>query len=156
MVEMYVCSNDQSVISSVNSCTALAALKKHYNNLWRSFPDDHMITLSTLCEACNVQSEAIEMITACRSSDEANRTILNYIIFITKGDQQIMEFCNLMQKLINNPRLSKITSDLRSGVLALGTILMTETIKSVLLQNNAQYYLNVLSSPTRLSPCNLP
>ncbi|XP_065903832.1 uncharacterized protein [Dysidea avara] len=93
---------------------ALAILKKHYHNLWRSFPDDHMMTLSTLCESFNVHPEAIEMVTACRSSDEANRTILNYIIFITKGDHQIMEFCNLMQKLINNPRLSKITSDLRS------------------------------------------
>ena len=98
--------------------TALAILKKHYHNLWRSFPDDHMMTLSTLCESFNVHPEAIEMVTACRSSDEANRTILNYIIFITKGDHQIMEFCNLMQKLINNPRLSKITSDLRSGVCA--------------------------------------
>jgi len=75
-----------------------------------------MITLSTMCESFTVHSEAIEIITSCRSSEEANRTILDYIIYILKGDQEMMDFCNLMQKLISNPRLSKITSALRTGV----------------------------------------
>ena len=96
-------------------CSALAILKKHYHTLWRSFPDDHMMTLAIMCDSFTVHPEAIEMITRCRTSDEANRTILNYILFILKGDHQMMEFCNLMQKLINNPRLSKITGDLRNG-----------------------------------------
>jgi len=96
--------------------TALAVLKKHYHALWRSFPDDHMITLSTLCETFDVHSEAIEMITNKPTSEEANQVILNYIIFITKGDQQMNAFCDLMIKLINNPKLSKITKALKSGM----------------------------------------
>jgi len=69
-----------------------------------------------MCEAFNVHSRAIEMITSCQTSEKANRAILDYIIFILKGDHQMTEFCNLMQKLINNQRLLKITSDLRAGV----------------------------------------
>jgi len=57
-----------------------------------------------------------------------------------------MEFCNLMQKLINNPRLSKITSDLRSGMLVLSTILVTEHF----VFNQCLVY-SIISPP-----CNLP
>ena len=90
-------------------------LKKHYHTLWRSFPDDHMITLTTLCGEFNVQGVAIEMITNCSTSEEANRTILDYIIFITNGDQQLNAFCDLMAKLINNPKLSRVVGSLRKG-----------------------------------------
>ena len=75
-----------------------------------------MITLSTLCETFDVHPEAIETITSQPNSKEANQVILNYIIFITKGDQQMNAFCDLMIKLINNPKLSKITKILKSGM----------------------------------------
>ena len=75
-----------------------------------------MITLTTLCGEFNIQGEAIEMITSCLTSEAANRTILDYIIFITKGDQQLNAFCDLMAKLINNPKLSRVVSGLRNGM----------------------------------------
>ena len=76
-----------------------------------------MTTLSTLCGAFNVQAEIIGKIVSCSSSEEANRMILDHVISITKGDHQMIAFCNLMEKLINNPQLSEIVNVLRSGLL---------------------------------------
>ena len=113
------------LIYCLDCCSAaLAVLKKHYHALWRSFPDDHMITLTTLCGEFKVQDRAIEIITSCSTSEEANRTILNYIIYITNGDQQMNAFCNLMAKLINNPKLSRVVGGLRKGTSIFGFVHM--------------------------------
>ena len=94
---------------------ALKILKKHYHVLWRSFPDDHMITLSTLCGLITVHNEAIEAITSSSTPEEGNQGILNYIIYITNGDQHMNAFCELMAKLIDNPKLSRVISILKKG-----------------------------------------
>ena len=118
------------LIYCLDCCSAaLAVLKKHYHALWRSFPDDHMITLTTLCGEFKVQDRAIEMITRCSTSEEANRTILDYIIFITNGDQQMNAFCNLMAKLINNPKLSRVVGGLRNGTSIFGFVQMYAVLK---------------------------
>ena len=95
---------------------ALAILKKHYHALWRSFPDDHMITLSTLCGIFRISDEIIDMITSKPTFEEANQLMLDYVIFITNGDQQMNAFCELMAKIIKNPKLSKVTSNLKKGI----------------------------------------
>lgn len=98
--------------------TALAILKKHYNALWRSFPDDHLVTLTVMCDECkNVDPHFTQVVASLQSLEQANKTMLNYIILIVNGDQQIMAFCDLMEKMINNPALSKVVSSLRTGML---------------------------------------
>ena len=94
---------------------ALEVLKKHYNTLWRCFPDDYMLTLTTMCEVCTVGDGIPELITLLQTPEDCNQTILNYIISITKGDDQMMAFCNLMEKFINNTRFSKIISAFKKG-----------------------------------------
>ena len=98
-------------------CTylALEVLKKHYDTLWRCFPDDYMLTLTTMCEVCTVGDGIPELITLLPTPADCNQTILNYIISITKGDDQMMAFCNLMEKFINNARFSKIISAFKKG-----------------------------------------
>ena len=96
---------------------ALAILKKHYHALWRSFPDDHLVTLTVLCDECkNVDPDIIQSIASLQSSEQANKFMLDYVILILKGDQQLMAFCDLMEKMINNPALSKVVSSLRTGI----------------------------------------
>lgn len=103
-------------MQKVFNSTVLDVLRKHYNNLWRNFPTDHMITLSTMCEAFEVEAEFIGKIISCSSSEEANKTILDYVISITK-EHQVMTFCNLMERMINDPQLSEITNVFRTGLL---------------------------------------
>jgi len=82
--------------------------------LWRNFPTDHMITLSTMCETFEIEAEFIGRIISCSSSEEANRIILDHAISISKGDNQIMTFCDLMEKMVNDPQLSDA---LKTGLL---------------------------------------
>ena len=97
--------------------TALAILKKHYHALWRSLPDDHLVTLTVLCDECeNINPEITQMVATLQSSEQANEIMLDYVIVILKGDQQMMAFCDLMEKMINNPALSKVVSSLRTGI----------------------------------------
>ena len=113
---MFVCERIIYIHYYLDYCSvAIAVLKKHYHALWRSFPDDHMITLATLCGEFKIHDEAIEMVSTCSTSEGGNRTILDYIIFITNGEQQMNAFCDLMAKLINNPKLSRVVSSLRKG-----------------------------------------
>ena len=90
-------------------------LKKHYNALWWSFPNDYMKTLTQLCGLTDVDETVIDMVISQPTSDHSNRTMLDIIIYVLKGEQHLMEFCNLMEKFINNTRLSKIVDQLRNG-----------------------------------------
>ena len=104
--------------------SALAILKKHHHALWKSFPDDHLITLTVLCDECkNADPYVIELVTSLQSPEQANKIMLDYIISIMTGDQQIIAFCDLMEKMINNPALSKIISALRTGTYVVTFIL---------------------------------
>ena len=94
---------------------AIALLKKHYDFVWRSFPEDYMASLSTLCEIFKVDEDTIELITLLPTSEQSNRMILDYILFIMVGEDKLMGFCDLIELLINNTRLSKIVTELRNG-----------------------------------------
>ena len=107
-----VCYSDNAKISYF---LALEILKKHYPFLWRSLPEDYMATLATVCVECSVSNGVIELITSFSTPDQCNQEILNYIIYITRGDDHMMAFCKLMEKLITNPQLSKIVGALRKG-----------------------------------------
>ena len=96
---------------------ATALLKKHYDILWRSFPEDYMATLSTLCEIFKVDEDTIELITLLPTSEQSNRMMLDFILFIMIGEDKLMGFCDLIELLINNTRLSKIVTELRNGEL---------------------------------------
>ena len=90
-------------------------LKKHYDALWWSFPNDYMKTLTELCDLTSVDDDIIDMITSQPTADHSNKIMLDLLIYVLKGEQHLMEFCNLMELLINNTKLSKIVDQLRNG-----------------------------------------
>jgi len=90
-------------------------LKKHYESIWRSFPEDYMATLSTLCDIFKVDEDTVELITLLPTSEQSNRMMLDYILYIMKGEEKLMGFCDLIELLINNTRLSKVVTELRNG-----------------------------------------
>jgi len=74
-----------------------------------------MATLSVLCEVFKIDEDIVELITIMPTSDQSNRMMLDYILYIMKGEDRLMKFCDLMEVLINNIRLIKIVKDLRNG-----------------------------------------
>ena len=92
-------------------------LHSHYDTLWQSFPQDHLITLSRLCDLLPVDERLVETIALYPTTDQdvANRRILNAALSNVKLDSELLGFCMLVEKLIENPEESKIIVKLRSG-----------------------------------------
>ena len=92
-------------------------LHSHYDTLWQSFPQDHLITLSRLCDLLPVDERLVETIALYPTTDQnvANRRILNAALSNVKRDSELLGFCMLVEKLIENPEESKIIVKLRSG-----------------------------------------
>ena len=69
-----------------------------------------------MCEECPVGNGIVELVTLLPTPEQCNRTILDYIIYIIKGDDEhLITFCALMEKFINNVRFSKIIGAFRRG-----------------------------------------
>ena len=75
-----------------------------------------MTTLAVVCTECSISDEVIELITSFSTPDYCNQEMLNYLIFVTSGDDRMIAFCRLMDSLITNPRLSKVVAALRKGM----------------------------------------
>ena len=90
-------------------------LHSYYDTLWQSFPQDHLITLSRLCNLLPVEERLVETIASYSSSEMANKRILNAALSNVKHDSVLLGFCILVEKLIEDPTKSKVIEKLRSG-----------------------------------------
>ena len=90
-------------------------LHSHYDTLWQSFPQDHLITLSRLCDLLPVEERLMQTIASYSSSEVANKRILNAAISNVKHDSVLLGFCVLVEKLIEDPEKSRVIEKLRSG-----------------------------------------
>ena len=90
-------------------------LHSYYDTLWQSFPQDHLITLSRLCNLLPVDEKLMQTIASYSSSEVANKRILNAAISNVKHDSVLLGFCILVEKLIEDPEKSRIIEKLRSG-----------------------------------------
>ena len=90
-------------------------LHSYYDTLWQSFPQDHLITLSRLCDLLPVDEKLMQTIASYSSSEVANKRILNAAISNVKHDSVLLGFCILVEKLIEDPEKSRIIEKLRSG-----------------------------------------
>ena len=95
--------------------TGRTMLHSYYDTLWQSFPQDHLITLSRLCNLLPVEERLVETITSYSSSEMANKRILNAALSNVKHDSVLLGFCVLVEKLIEDPAKSKVIEKLRSG-----------------------------------------
>ena len=92
-------------------------LHSHYDTLWQSLPQDHLITLSRLCDLLPVDERLVETIALYPTTDQdvANRRILYAALSNVKRDSELLGFCALVEKLIGNPNKTKIIEKFRSG-----------------------------------------
>ena len=97
--------------------TGRTMLRSYYDTLWQSFPQDHLITLSRLCDLLPVEERLVETIALYPTSehDVANRRILNAALSNVKRDNELLGFCLLVEKLIASPNKAKVTEKMKSG-----------------------------------------
>ena len=81
--------------------TGVATLMKHYNNLWMSLPEDHMITLGRFfdIEMYKICDEVINQIVSSTNPQWSNKKILDLLISVTKNDYQLLGLSFLIETL---------------------------------------------------------
>ena len=95
------------------TCVEVAVLKKHYNNILKNFPSDHMTSLNKLCQVTTVTDATVDKIISCPTSQESNREILDTLIGISAKHNGLTKFCSAIEKIVGS-RSSAVES-LRSG-----------------------------------------
>jgi len=85
-----------------NVILGVAILKKHYYNLLKSFPSDHMITLGKMCQLTFIDDGLVDRILSCSTSRQANRAMLDIMIVLIKSDLQLLDFCNALEGILGN------------------------------------------------------
>ena len=91
----------------------VAVLKKHYYNLLRSFPPDHMTNLGKMCECTIISDVLIDQILECSTPQQSNQKMLDILILIIKDDSDLLEFCKAMEGVLGN--LPTVIGPLRIG-----------------------------------------
>ena len=82
---------------------AFAVLRKYYDALLECFSDDHITTISTLCEVIPV-SEGFFNKVLSMTYKEANRRILNALLCGLKNDNQLLALCEILETLISQEK----------------------------------------------------
>ena len=74
-----------------------------------------MITLGKLVQIGNVNDEAIDWISTAPTATIGNQRVLDFVILSIKGEDTLLEFCDILEKLIEHPALLKLVESLRNG-----------------------------------------
>ena len=91
----------------------VAVIKKHYTSLLRCLPSDHMITLGRLSQAIPLRDQTIDQIISCTDSTEANKKILHLLILMIENDNNLLDFCSAMEKILRG--IPTALESLRNG-----------------------------------------
>jgi len=82
-------------------------LRKYYNILWQSFSDDHILTVGLLDACIEVKEGFFNEVVATTNPALANQRVLNALIYWLKKDDNIMEFCKVIKRLVKNNKHEK-------------------------------------------------
>jgi len=74
-----------------------------------------MISLGKLIKLGNVSEEVIDWISTAPTATIGNQRVLDFVIMSIKGEDSLLEFCDLLEKLIEHPALLKLVESLRNG-----------------------------------------
>ena len=102
-------------------------LKKYYNIILESLPDDHTTSISLLSENgenAPVDEGFFSEILSTTDCREANCRILNAVILMMKEDRNIMGLCKLVMMLVGSKKFSKEILEFEAGKLKLCNFLI--------------------------------
>ena len=102
-------------------CTSpgYALLKKYGNFLLNKFPPDHLETLAKVSKQYPLDDILVDSIVTASCPAEGNQRILKICMLMVQTDKCLNEFCSTMEKLVDNPKLSKIMEVFRHGTASL-------------------------------------
>ena len=85
----------------VRTYTGVTTLKKHYNNLLMSLPEDHMTTLGRFYDICiyKLHDGVVNQLVSSTDSQWPNKMMLNLLISVTKSDNQLLGLSFLIERL---------------------------------------------------------
>ena len=93
-----------------------AILKKYYFALWRAFPEDYMTSLAKISAQLPLRDDAINLITSKSTSIGANKSILDILISFRGFDNDLMEFCSMVEAVIGDEqKVVQVVEPLRQG-----------------------------------------
>ena len=90
-------------------------LKKYYNVLWQNFPQDHLETLGRISKLARLADHMVDAIVSSSTSDEGNQKILNICVLSIDKNNLLLEFADLIDNIINNPKLSIMMRVFKNG-----------------------------------------
>ena len=79
---------------------AIALLRKHYNKLLTSMPDDHVTTIGLLSESIPLHEVFFDEIISLTDHRVANERILNALILHLDHDNQMKGFCTVVKLIV--------------------------------------------------------
>ena len=79
---------------------AIALLRKHYNKLLTSMPDDHVTTIGLLSESIPLHEVFFDEIISLTDHRVANEKILNALILHLDHDNQMKGFCTVVKLIV--------------------------------------------------------
>ena len=95
--------------------TGRLVLKKYYNFLWRSFPQDHLVSYDRLNKMLSLERDIYDLIFSSETPEPPNQRILNFCIYGIGNDKLIVDFFSIVKNIISNPKLSKILNVFKNG-----------------------------------------
>ena len=91
-----------------------ALLKATYIDILRSFPEDYQQTLGKLQD--RFTDEQICKVLKCTSTGSANKMMLDYLINNIKSREDLLDFCDQLDKLTYSLSLLHVVKELRKGM----------------------------------------
>jgi len=79
-------------------------IKKHYPALCNSLPKDAQKSISKLRQSNTpIPKDVIEAVASCGSPEIVNQRMVTCFIVSCNDDEEFFLFCDLMEKLVENP-----------------------------------------------------
>jgi len=74
-----------------------------------------MISLDRFNKIITLKDNIIDAVASSSNSEEGNKTILNISLHIIEADENLRQFYLLVERIIDNPKLSKIINVFKNG-----------------------------------------
>jgi len=91
-------------------------LKKYCNFLLKNFPPDHFESLARVNKFIPLDDILVDAVITASCPAEGNQRMLKICMLMVYLDKYLIEFCSIMEKLIDNPKMSKIMKVFRRGM----------------------------------------
>ena len=94
----------------------LILLKKYYTKLWRSLPEDYMNTVTKMKHLITLPDGIINYFNELPTINLINERIIGFLMSRIKSDADAVEFCDIVEKLVNSKSSTIDIEAFRNGM----------------------------------------